>query len=309
MKPEISLIIPVYNEQENIPVVFDRVCSVLVDESFEVIFIDDGSTDHSLKVLQGLSKKSVFLKVISFSRNFGHQSALKAGLDYAQGNCVISLDCDSEHPPHYLTEMLSLWRQGADVVITQREQSLNLSFFKRVTSKGFYSAIRFLSDIPIEPGTADFRLLDRRVVESCKSITENELFWRGIIPWLGFKTKTIRYSQAKRQHGESKYTLTKMIKLSVVGITSFSVKPLHLSLYFGTALSVFSFIYLAYAIYVRLFTNLTLSGWASVIASILLIGGVQLVILGVFGIYLGKLFIQAKGRPQYIVRETLGKLD
>ncbi|MBM4317915.1 MAG: glycosyltransferase family 2 protein [Deltaproteobacteria bacterium] len=309
MKPEISLIIPVYNEQENIPVVFDRVCSVLVDESFEVIFIDDGSTDHSLKVLQGLSKKSVFLKVISFSRNFGHQSALKAGLDYAQGNCVISLDCDLEHPPHYLTEMLSLWRQGADVVITQREQSLNLSFFKRVTSKGFYSAIRFLSDIPIDPGTADFRLLDRRVVESCKSITENELFWRGIIPWLGFKTKTIRYSQAKRQHGESKYTLTKMIKLSVVGITSFSVKPLHLSLYFGAALSVFSFIYLAYAIYVRLFTNLTLSGWASVIASILLIGGVQLVILGVFGIYLGKLFIQAKGRPQYIVRETLGKLD
>jgi len=309
MKPEISLIIPVYNEQENIPVVFDRVCSVLVDESFEVIFIDDGSTDHSLKVLQGLSKKSVFLKVISFSRNFGHQSALKAGLDYAQGNCVISLDCDLEHPPHYLTEMLSLWRQGADVVITQREQSLNLSFFKRVTSKGFYSAIRFLSDIPIDPGTADFRLLDRRVVESCKSITENELFWRGIIPWLGFKTKTIRYSQAKRQHGESKYTLTKMIKLSVVGITSFSVKPLHLSLYFGAALSVFSFIYLAYAISVRLFTNLTLSGWASVIASILLIGGVQLVILGVFGIYLGKLFIQAKGRPQYIVRETLGKLD
>jgi len=309
MKPEISLIIPVYNEQENIPVVFDRVSSVLVGESFEVIFIDDGSTDHSLKVLQGLSEKSVFLKVISFSRNFGHQSALKAGLDYAQGNCVISLDCDLEHPPHYLTEMLSLWRQGADVVITQREQSLNLSFFKRVTSKGFYSAIRFLSDIPIDPGTADFRLLDRRVVESCKSITENELFWRGIIPWLGFKTKTIRYSQAKRQHGESKYTLTKMIKLSVVGITSFSVKPLHLSLYFGAALSVFSFIYLAYAIYVRLFTNLTLSGWASVIASILLIGGVQLVILGVFGIYLGKLFIQAKGRPQYIVRETLGKLD
>lgn len=309
MRPEISLIIPVYNEQENIPVVFDRVSSVLVGESFEVIFIDDGSTDHSLKVLQGLSKKSVFLKVISFSRNFGHQSALKAGLDYAQGNCVISLDCDLEHPPHYLTEMLSLWRQGADVVITQREQSLNLSFFKRVTSKGFYSAIRFLSDIPIDPGTADFRLLDRRVVESCKSITENELFWRGIIPWLGFKTKTIRYSQAKRQHGESKYTLTKMIKLSVVGITSFSVKPLHLSLYFGAALSVFSFIYLAYAIYVRLFTNLTLSGWASVIASILLIGGVQLVILGVFGIYLGKLFIQAKGRPQYIVRETLGKLD
>lgn len=309
MRPEISLIIPVYNEQENIPVVFDRVSSVLVGESFEVIFIDDGSTDHSLKVLQGLSKKSVFLKVISFSRNFGHQSALKAGLDYAQGNCVISLDCDLEHPPHYLTEMLSLWRQGADVVITQREQSLNLSFFKRVTSKGFYSAIRFLSDIPIDPGTADFRLLDRRVVESCKSITENELFWRGIIPWLGFKTKTIRYSQAKRQHGESKYTLTKMIKLSVVGITSFSVKPLHLSLYFGAALSVFSFIYLAYAISVRLFTNLTLSGWASVIASILLIGGVQLVILGVFGIYLGKLFIQAKGRPQYIVRETLGKLD
>lgn len=305
-RPEISIIIPALNEETNIPLIFGRISTILRRESFEVIFVDDGSTDSSFKVIESLASADNRAKGISFSRNFGHQSALKAGLDTASGNCAISMDCDLEHPPDYLLQMIQFWREGADVVITQRKVSIKLSLFKRLSSKIFYRALRYISDIPIESGTADFRLLDKKVISACKAITENDLFWRGIIPWLGFKTKVISYEQAQRQHGESKYTLSRMIKLSLAGITSFSVRPLYLSLYLGTMFSCLSICYLLYALYVKFFTNETVSGWASVIASVLLIGGVQLLILGVMGIYLGKLFIQTKGRPQYIIRETVG---
>jgi dolichol-phosphate mannosyltransferase len=202
--------------------------------------------------------------------------------------------------------MLQFWREGADVVITKRVTSQRLPWLKRLTSNIFYSTLRYISDVPVEPGTADFRLLDKKVIAACKAITENDLFWRGIIPWLGFKTKIIPYQQAHRQHGDSKYTLRKMIKLSLSGITSFSVRPLYLSLYLGAIFSALSLFYLLYALYVKVFTSESVSGWASVIASVLLIGGVQLLILGVMGIYLGKLFIQTKGRPQYIVSHTVG---
>ena len=304
--PEISIIIPALNEETNIPIIFKRISNVLKKESFEVIFVDDGSTDSSFQVIESLASADNRAKGISFSRNFGHQSALKAGLDAAAGNCAISMDCDLEHPPEYLLQMIQFWREGADVVITQRKVSTQLSLFKRLSSKVFYKALRYISDIPVESGTADFRLLDKKVITACKAITENDLFWRGIIPWLGFKTKVISYEQAQRQHGESKYTLSRMIKLSLAGITSFSVRPLYLSLYLGATFSCLSICYLLYALFVKFFTNKSVSGWASVIASVLLIGGVQLLILGVMGIYLGKLFIQTKGRPQYIVRETVG---
>lgn len=303
--PNISVVVPALNEELNIPAIFERLSTILEKENYEVVFVDDGSSDKTSDVINTLSQKYPQVKGIAFSRNFGHQAALKAGLDYAKGDCVISIDCDLEHPPEYLPKMLEYWREGFDVVVSRREESLKLPLFKRWSSKLFYRLLKIVSDVPIEPGTADFRLLDRKVVNACKALTENELFWRGLIPWLGFKTKVISYQQSHRQHGESKYSFTKMVKLSMAGITSFSVRPLYLSLYLGTFFASSSFLYLIYALGIKLFTHQSVSGWASLIASVLLIGGVQLFILGVMGIYIGKLFVQAKGRPQYVVRHTL----
>ncbi len=304
LQPTISIIIPAFNEEANISLLFEKISTLLFKEDYEIIFIDDGSTDKTAAEIQKLSQNYPQVKGISFSRNFGHQAALKAGLDYARGDCALSLDCDLEHPPEILLEMLSLWRNGIEVVICKRENNSRLPIFKKISSRIFYTLLNLISETSVEPGTADFRLLDKKVVEVCKAITENELFWRGIIPWLGFKTKTIGYQQSQRKHGESKYTLIKMIRLSVAGITSFSIKPLYLALYLGAFFATTSFLYLIYTLGIKLFTNESVSGWASLIASVLLIGGVQLLILGVMGIYLGKLFMQSKGRPQYVIRNT-----
>ncbi len=303
--PNISIIIPAFNEEANIEPIFNRISQLLREENYEIIFIDDGGTDNTFINIQKLARAHPQVKGISFSRNFGHQAALKAGLDHAKGNCTISIDCDLEHPPEAISKMLAFWREGAEVVISRRENSLKTTPFKRYSSQAFYFLLKLISDVQVEPGTADFRLLDKKVVQACSAITENELFWRGIIPWLGFKTKTLWYHQDQRQHGESKYTLFKMMKLSLSGITSFSTRPLYLSLYLGAFFAGSSFIYLLYAVAVKFFTDDSVSGWASVIASVLLIGGMQLLILGVMGIYLGKLFMQSKGRPQYVIRDTL----
>ncbi|NBX69631.1 MAG: glycosyltransferase [Proteobacteria bacterium] len=304
-RPTISIVIPAFNEELNIGLVYQQVARVLSSENFEVLFIDDGSHDGTSQEIKKLSETHPQVKGVSFSRNFGHQAAIKAGFDYAEGDCVISIDCDLEHPPEYIPQMIKMWRAGADVVISRRTTNAKLPLFKRGSSKAFYFLLRFISDVPVESGSADFRLLDRKVVDACRRLTENELFWRGLIPWLGFKTEYLNYQQAFRQHGESKYSFVKMLKLSVAGVTSFSVKPLYLSLYLGAFFASSSFLYLAYAVVIKLFTAKSVSGWASVIASVLLIGGVQLFVLGVMGVYLGKMFAQSKGRPHYIVRETI----
>jgi len=303
--PEISIIIPAYQEEHNIRPLFEVLQRVMGNENYEVLFIDDGSQDGTSEEIHLLGKAHSNVRGLSFSRNFGHQAALKAGIDHATGNCVISIDCDLEHPPDLLPQMITIWRSGIDVVITQRKESLQLSFVKRFSSRIFYSILEMLSEVSIEPGSADFRLLDRKVVNVCKSFSESDLFWRGLIPWLGFKTEVLLYDQGQRLHGSSKYSLKKMFKLSVAGITSFSVRPLYFSLYLGAFFASSSMLYLFYALGIKMFTYRSVSGWASVIASVLLMGGVQLFILGVMGIYLGKLFIQSKSRPQYIISQIL----
>lgn len=303
--PEISIVIPALNEERNIALVFEKISKILNGETYEIIFVDDGSSDETAKAIETLASNHPEIRGILLSRNFGHQAALKAGIDHAIGNCVISLDCDLEHPPELLPQMLTHWRDGFEVVLTKRSNSIQLSRFKTLTSKAFYKILNLISEIPVEQGAADFRLLDKKVVSVCQSISENELFWRGLIPWLGFKSKIVFYDQAQRLHGESKYSFRKMMTLSLAGLTSFSIRPLYMSLYLGTFFATSSFVYLLYVIGIKLFTNKSVSGWASLIASILLIGGVQLLILGVMGVYLGKLFIQSKGRPQYVIRQTL----
>jgi dolichol-phosphate mannosyltransferase len=243
------------------------------------------------------------IRFLSFSRNFGHQNALKAGLDYAMGDCLIFMDCDLQHPPSLLTEMLELWKKGNEVVFTTRQEVEEVSFFKRKTAALFYWVLNLLSDIPVAQGRADFFLIDRKVADVLKNYNESPLFFRGMIPWIGFKQVGINYAPQPRFSGKTKYSLKRMVEFAIDGITSFSIKPLRISIFGGISLSVVAFVYLAYIFYLKMFTDQTVSGWASILGCVILIGGIQLIMLGIIGEYLGKLFMQSKGRPLYLVKE------
>lgn len=302
----ISIVIPTFNEEGNIEVLYSQLKAVLLQLSitnFEIIYVNDGSSDDSLEKIKILSQKDERVKFISFSRNFGHQNALKAGLDHAQGDAVISMDADLQHPPLLISEMIRLWQDGNQVVYSIRKDGKELSFFKKTTSKLFYKLVNYLSDTKLEEGTADFRLLDKKVVKSLRQFNESNLFFRGIIPTLGFKQIGIPYLPQERFSGTTKYSFSKMLKFALTGITSSSAKPLYFSIYLGLFFAAIAFIYGIYAIYISIFTNDAVHGWTSLIASILFIGGLQLIMMGIVGVYLGKLFTQSKNRPNYIIDE------
>jgi len=306
-KPEISIVIPTYCEEGNISELYNQLESELKKveiHSFEIIYVNDGSHDNSLTKIKELTVHDNRVKFIHFSRNFGHQNALRAGLDFAQGAAVISMDADLQHPPELIATLIEHWRSGNKVVYTKRKDTSDLSFFKKLTSKMFYKLVNYLSETKLEEGTADFRLLDRSVVEALKNFNENNLFYRGIIPGLGFKQHGVEYIPNERFSGNTKYTFSKMVRFALTGITSSSAKPLYFSIYLGAFLALCSFFYALYAIYVSLFTTEAVAGWTSTIASILFIGGIQLMMLGIVGVYLGKLFSESKKRPNYIIEES-----
>jgi dolichol-phosphate mannosyltransferase len=303
---QLTVVLPAFNEQDNLKAMADQLSVILKNFNHKIVFVDDGSQDRTLEVLKELRGANPRVQFISFSRNFGHQNALKAGLDHAQGDCLIFMDCDLQHPPQLILEMIDLWQQGNEVVYTIRQDGKDTPFFKRKTASFFYSLINLLSDVPITPGRADFFLIDRKVADVLKNYNESPLFFRGFIPWVGFKQAGINYEPGTRLSGTTKYSLKKMFEFAVDGITSFSIKPLRASIFFGAFLSLGSFFYLIFIIYERIFTSHTVSGWTSILASILLIGGIQLIILGIIGEYLGKLFMSAKKRPNYIIREQSG---
>ena len=269
--------------------------------TYEIIFIDDGSTDQTLAKIQALQSKQQQIHYIQFSRNFGHQHALKAGLDHARGRAVISLDADLQHPPALIAPMIQHWKDGAQVVYTRRQDKQHVGFFKKLSAKAFYWLANRLSEVPIEEGTADFRLLDRKVVDAIKGFKESHLFLRGLIPTLGFKQVALDYQPAARFSGKTKYSFAKMFHFAINGITSSSAKPLYFSIYLGLFFAFLAFIYGCYAIYIAMFTNAAITGWTSLIASVLFIGGIQMILIGIVGIYLGKLFVQSKQRPTYII--------
>ncbi len=301
---KISVVVPCYNEDENILALYNSVINVIKQYSdYEIIFVDDGSNDTTLTILYELIKKDSKIKYISLSRNFGHQNALKAGLDAASGDCVISLDADLQHPPALITRLVEKWQQGYDVVYTIRKNS-KLPFFKKITSKFYYKIIRKLSDTDIPEGAADFRLLDKKVVNELKRLKENYLFIRGLVSWLGFKQTAITYTAQDRYMGKSKYSFRKMMIFARSGVTSFSTKPLYLSALLGGIIALLSFLYGIYAILASIFTDTVITGWTSLIVSVLFMGGVQLIMIGVLGEYLGKLFIENKRRPNYIIKES-----
>ncbi|MEY3727605.1 MAG: hypothetical protein RL098_1068 [Bacteroidota bacterium] len=306
---ELSLVIPTFNEEGNVQRLYQEIRAVLAQlqlEHYEFIFIDDGSSDASLHNIEALRAQDPKVHYLQFSRNFGHQHALKAGLDHARGAAVISLDADLQHPPALIADMLHHWRNGAEIVYTRRQDKQNIGFFKKMSAKAFYWLANRLSEVPIEEGTADFRLLDRKVVDAIKSFKESHLFLRGLIPTLGFKQVALDYEAAARHSGQSKYSFGKMLRFAINGITSSSAKPLYFSIYLGLFFAFLAFVYGCYAIYIAVFTNAAITGWTSLIASVLFIGGIQMILIGIVGIYLGKLFVQSKQRPTYIIKtETL----
>lgn len=300
----ISIVIPSYNEAGNIKVITKKLKGVLKEkEEFEIIFVDDGSTDQTFEEIKNIMKTEKFVEVISFSRNFGHQKALKAGLDHARGDCVISMDADLQHPPEVLPKLIDKWREGYDVVYTIRKDTLDIGFIKRITSKCFYKIINILSDVDIPLGAADFRLLDRKVVNELKQFKEKWLFIRGLVSWLGFRQVGIEYTVQPRHKGKSKYSMSKMIAFAIQGVTSFSILPLRISTVLGVLFSIISFAYALYALYIKIFTNASILGWTSIMISVLFIGGIQLICIGMIGEYLGKMFIETKERPNYVIRE------
>lgn len=304
-KFKVSVVIPAYNEAENISPLLERLLPVLQPyNDYEIIFVDDGSSDDTLNVLELWHKKNEKVHYVSFSRNFGHQYALRAGIDYATGDCVISMDADLQHPPELLTEMIENWQQGFDVVYTVREDTADAGLLKKATSALFYKVFSFFSGLKLPQGTADFRLLDRKAANVLSAMQEGNLFLRGMVFWMGFKQKAVPYKAEKRFKGTSSYTLSKMVALAILGATSFSIKPLRVAIYLGLLIAFFGGLFTAYVLYQKLFGGSVITGWASLMSVVLVLGGVQLFMMGIIGEYIGMIFMETKRRPKYIVQKT-----
>jgi len=306
--PTISIAIPVFNEVENISILFDHLKKVLqpLPFNFEILFVDDGSTDGTYLAIKDLQKRDRRVKALSFSRNFGHQAALTAGLHYATGDAVITMDGDLQHPPSLIPTLIEKWREGFEIVYTTRESTADESAFKKMTSRLFYRLINAFSDTPIQTYAADFRLLDRIVVNSLDRLQERDRFLRGLIGWMGYSSIGIRFTADARKAGTSKYTKRKMFKFAIDGILSFSAAPLHLATYLGIVVSFLSFLYGLYSIYAFFFTTRTIPGWTSLLVTVLFLGGIQLICIGLLGEYLIRIYNEAKGRPLYIVKDSIG---
>lgn len=302
---KVSIVIPAYNEEGNLALIHQKISEVFANlqgYSFEIIFVNDGSRDQTQMKLEEMAKAFPEVKYIEFSRNFGHQPAVKAGLDFADGDVVISMDGDLQHPPQLIPQMLKKWEEGFDIVYTIRTYPKQISYFKRKTSELFYQFLSKISDIDLtNGGGSDFRLMDASAVEVMRNLKEDDLFLRGLTSWMGFKQTGIEFVAGERFSGKSSYDVKKMMKFAFTGITSFSVKPLYLATYLGFAFSGLSLLYIPYVIYAFV-SGTEISGWASLIMTIVFFGGVQLIILGILGIYLGKIFKQTKERPSYIIR-------
>ncbi len=306
LQKKISIVIPSFNEEGNIKIIINALNEVLqkLKYRYELIFVDDGSSDKTLTILQEISATDSNVFYIELSRNFGHQNALKAGLDLASGDCIITMDGDMQHPPEMIPQLIEKWEEGYDIVYTRRLEDKNLPAFKKITSKYFYKFINYISEIKIEEGTADFRLMDKKVSTVFFAFSENELFIRGLVNWVGFKQYAIDYKPAERYSGNSKYTVKKMMQFALKGITSFSIRPLYISIFLGISLFFLSLLFYILYVFYSIYYGHVISGWASVIFTIVIFGGLNLIVLGIIGVYVGKLFMHSKQRPNYLIRDT-----
>lgn len=305
-----SIVIPVYNEEEVIHETYRRLTEVMLStgEEYELIFVNDGSRDRTADILKDYSRKDESVILLDFSRNFGHQIAITAGMDYSRGMAVVVIDADLQDPPELILEMIEKWKQGYDVVYAKRTKRKGETVFKKQTAKMFYRFLHSMTDIEIPLDTGDFRLLDRKVCDHMNNLQEKNRFVRGLVSWVGFNQTAVEYERDERLAGESKYPLKKMLKLSMDGITSFSYKPLKLASYAGVTLSGIGFIYLFVVLYLKLFTERTITGWSSLIVIQLIFSGMILFILGMMGEYIGRIYDESKHRPLYIVRDVYQKI-
>jgi dolichol-phosphate mannosyltransferase len=310
----ISVVAPVFNESASLPMLYERLIPVLrgLEMEYEIIFVDDGSRDRSTEVVKELLARDPRVRLLSFSRNFGHQAAITAGLDHSRGDAVVVMDSDLQHPPELIPKLVEKWRQGCDLVYTVREDTEDATAFKKFTSRTFYRVLNWFSYTPIPANSADFRLLDRRVVTAFGNIRERTRFMRGLTGWVGFKSIGVPYTAESRKAGVSSYNLKKMMRLGIDGIVSFSTVPLYLAIYFGFIEAGLGFLYGLWVLGVKLFnalgwTSVRLEpGWTSVILLITIAGGIQFILIGVLGVYLGKVYEEVKQRPLYLLREMVG---
>lgn len=309
-KPKLlSMVIPCYNEEEVIHETMRRLgnfCAQLSDLDVELVFVDDGSRDRTRSILKEYAVRDERIRVIGFARNFGHQIAVTAGIDAAQGDAIVLIDADLQDPPEVVHEMIVKWREGYDVVYGTRTERPGESRFKLSTARAFYRLLNQLSDVSIPLDTGDFRLMGRNVADVLRSMPERDRFVRGMVSWVGFKQIALPYKRAQRFAGASKYPLRKMLRFATDGILSFSTKPLQLAVGLGLIAASLSLIGIVYSLFMRIFTSIWVEGWTALMIAVLFLGGVQLICVGILGEYIGRIYNEVKNRPLYIVEEYLG---
>lgn len=305
---ELSIVIPLYNEEKNIQQLFEHLESVLnrLNLSYEIVCIDDGSQDNTLRCLLARHYQNPSVKVVSFSRNFGKEAALTAGIDFATGRAIIPIDADLQDPPELIAELVDKWREGYDVVDAVRRSRQGESWIKQATANAFYWLIGRVSEVPIPAATGDFRLLDRKVVNTLKQLPERTRFMKGLFAWVGFKQTAIFYDRLPRYRGQTKWSYWRLWNFAIDGITSFSTVPLKVWSYLGLTLALSAFLYATFLVVRTLILGIDVPGYASLMVAILFLGGVQLITLGVIGEYLGRVYEEVKGRPLYLVRDCYG---
>jgi len=303
---EISIVVPLYNEEKNIRLMYDRLVSSIlkITSNFEIIYVNDGSNDNSFLELVKLSNEDERVKYINFSRNFGHQIAVTAGLDYSKGAAVVIIDGDLQDPPEVIPEMYAKHKEGFEVVYGQRLKRKGDNFFKKITAKYFYRILKKITSINIPLDTGDFRLIDRKIVNDLKNMPEQNKFLRGQIAWLGYRQTSVFFERDERKFGETGYPFSKMLKFALDGITGFSDVPLQFVTKTGIFISFISFLVILYAIFSHFILERTITGWTSLIISSMFIGGVQLISVGIIGEYISRINKNVQNRPLYIVSET-----
>jgi dolichol-phosphate mannosyltransferase len=306
LRPFISVVVPCYNEEESVPALYERLTKVLraTTDDYEIVLANDGSRDRTIEIIRELAATDHHLRGVDLSRNFGHQICLTAGLEHARGEVIMMIDADLQDPPELLPKMLEKWRAGADVVYAVRKKRRGESLFKLVTAAAFYRLLRLCTKIDIPVDTGDFRLIDRRALDAVLAIRERNRFLRGMFTWVGFRQEPIYYNRAARFAGETKYPFRKMARFAIDGITSFSGAPLHLAFWLGLIVAAIAFLY-ALRIFYQGMMGQTVPGWASTTISVLFLGGVQMVMIGVLGEYISRIFDEVKARPLFLVREVI----
>lgn len=302
----LSIIIPVFNEKDNISPLIKRLVPVVKNYKYEIIFVNDGSTDTTEKEIKKLTQKNPQIKLISFYRNFGHQMALSCGYEVSSGDCVVSIDSDLQDPPEIIPEMIEKWKNGVMVVYAKRKTRKVDNLFKRISASFFYKTINFLSDVPIPKDVGDFRLLDKVVVDYLNSLPEKSRFLRGLVAWGGYSSTFVYFNREKRNAGNTHYTFSKMMNFALDGITSFSLKPLRIATFFGFLAALIGFLGMIYAIIEKIyFPQFVVTGWAAIFVGLMFLGGVQLITIGIIGEYIGKIFTQVRKRPSYTIKEKV----